>query len=396
MKLKGKLIMSAAALAACAATLTSTTYAWYTTNTEVSASGINGSSAASGDSSIFISTDKENWSQQVDLSSVIANNSTLVPVQLLGDGTYKTMAADGTQASLPNNAILKFSLYFKTAATSKDIPVYLSALNVKNTATQLNAVDNLLYNKHYAKVSSNATFDNNITYYTYTAASYPQADVTASNFADMKDTLYIIDTNNTYTKVANDATFADSITYYTYTAASYDEATDVDSVNFSNLKGNLFVEATANVGVDRNQAKYAVDIVNALGMTTKTDTTQDYGSKQAHANYLDLAGNVTSLAATNVNISETANWALNYYNEVMVTSIIKPEISNDANGLMNLTSANFTKGSYNVTICTLNADSTAAKVDFEIFLNGWDEYCFDACKNQSFTVTMSFTSDNEK
>lgn len=388
MKLKGKLIMSAAALAACAATLTSTTYAWYTTNTTVDANGINGSSAASGSSSIFISTDNENWSQQVDLSSVIANNSTLVPVQLLADGSYKTMNATGAQASLPNNAVLKFSLYFKTAATSENVPVYLSAINVKNAAESLTSVDNLLYNKHYVKVASDAEYKTGTKYYTYAAASYTMETVTSDNFTAMKGTLYKIDTNNTYVKLGESDVYSSTTNYYTYTPASYNEKT-VTEQDFASLKENLFVEATANVGVDRNQAKYAVDIVNALGMTTKAKTAD--GSTEESTNYLDLANNVTSKEAVHVTTTEKVNWALNYYNEVMGTSITKP-----GTGLATLSDANLTKGTYSVTICTLNADASSAKVDFEIFLNGWDEYCFDACKNQSFTVTMSFTSDNTK
>ena len=50
-----KLILSGAAVAACAATLGTSTYAWYTTNTEVSANDIVGASAGVGDASISIS-----------------------------------------------------------------------------------------------------------------------------------------------------------------------------------------------------------------------------------------------------------------------------------------------------------------------------------------------------
>ena len=51
MKLNKKLIMSCAALAACATTLVSSTYAWYTTNTEVTLDTVTGSTAAAADNS---------------------------------------------------------------------------------------------------------------------------------------------------------------------------------------------------------------------------------------------------------------------------------------------------------------------------------------------------------
>ena len=77
MKLKGKLIMSAAALAACAATLTSTTYAWYTANTAVDANGVTGATANTGTSSIQIAkekADKKNWSSLVNLTTNESSN----------------------------------------------------------------------------------------------------------------------------------------------------------------------------------------------------------------------------------------------------------------------------------------------------------------------------------
>ena len=50
-----KLILSGTALAAVAATLGTSTYAWYTANETVSATNINGASAGATDASIFIS-----------------------------------------------------------------------------------------------------------------------------------------------------------------------------------------------------------------------------------------------------------------------------------------------------------------------------------------------------
>ena len=141
MKLKGKLIMSAAALAACAATLTSTTYAWYTTNTEVNANGISGATASSGDTSIFISKDHEEWGQTVTITATDTNgnfkDSSLIPLQnsVAGAAFGAMTQLDGTTAGIKNN-VLTFDLYVKTAATTKEAPIdlYLSKFIVTANA----------------------------------------------------------------------------------------------------------------------------------------------------------------------------------------------------------------------------------------------------------------------
>ena len=51
-----KLFLSVAALAATAATLTSSTWAWYTGNSEAKVNSVTASTAADGESSIYISS----------------------------------------------------------------------------------------------------------------------------------------------------------------------------------------------------------------------------------------------------------------------------------------------------------------------------------------------------
>lgn len=70
MKLRKKLIMSAAALAACAATLVSTTYAWYVVNPTADASGMTGSTTdAAGDASVYVSKNGTAFTKSVTLST---------------------------------------------------------------------------------------------------------------------------------------------------------------------------------------------------------------------------------------------------------------------------------------------------------------------------------------
>lgn len=158
MKLKGKLIASGVALAALGVTLTSTTYAWYTNNTEVSASGLTASASSSGDSSLLISATGETGSWST-VATITATSTNLVPL-ILGDGSniktgtetattagtlYKwgTNNYAGTEAS--GTDYVEFSLYFKTLATTSDadVSVYLKSLTVKNTAGTLPTAENL-------------------------------------------------------------------------------------------------------------------------------------------------------------------------------------------------------------------------------------------------------------
>ena len=55
MKLRNKLILSCAALAAVATTAVSTTYAWYTANDSVKATGINAQTSQTDDTLLLIS-----------------------------------------------------------------------------------------------------------------------------------------------------------------------------------------------------------------------------------------------------------------------------------------------------------------------------------------------------
>ena len=406
MKLKSKLIMSGVALAACAATLTSTTYAWYTTNTEVSATGISGAALESGASSIYISLNDTDWGQSVDLGEVLANNNGLVPIALDGTGTFRKLdnggststgfMASGTAAS---SEYVTFTLYFKTAKTSAPVDIFFKDLILKN-AGSVKEVDNLLYNMDYTKVTS-GTYSSSTTYFTYNPAYYTVATVTSSDFSTKKATLYTHD-GSKYVKLADSATFDDEKTYYTYTASSYSEVTGAGKTALESEAGwkaaisnGLYVTAagqtaTNGAGVDRSTAKYGVDFIKALGMTTSAE---DEGSTFAAYDLANVADKY-KLVDKNVSLGENQNGALNYYNEVMGTNVVKPDNGEDENTLLALSTLEFNNGTNKngSKICQVPADGTSVAVTFKIFLNGWDEYCYDSCKGQSFNMQMSFTS----
>lgn len=307
MKLKGKLIMSAAALAACAATLTSTTYAWYTTNTEVNANGISGATASSGDTSIFISKDHEEWGQTVTITATDTNgnfkDSSLIPLQnsVAGAAFGAMTQLDGTTAGIKNN-VLTFDLYVKTAATTKEAPIdlYLSKFIV--TANAVTTSDNLLNGKTVTSGSSLDTYGINTT--------------TTGSVTAVKD--------------------------------------------------------------------YGIDATRALSMTTVAS----YKGGEAIKGLYDLAKCGTKIASTGAAAGEGVN-ALKYYNSVMNASETIP-VDYDKD-LVSFDTAN----SYKIG----NIDQTGKEyttITFTIYLDGWDAYCFDACKGAKFTVDLSFTTDSTK
>ncbi len=138
MKLKSKLIMSGVALAACAATLTSTTYAWYTTNTTVEAVGLSASTAATGDASILISRtgNAGTWKQSVSLSDI--TTSSMVPLQYVSD-SQALYASDGTTGASTGQYIT-FDLFFKTTKMSSDsaqVKLGIDDMKVYNDAASI-------------------------------------------------------------------------------------------------------------------------------------------------------------------------------------------------------------------------------------------------------------------
>ena len=147
MKLKSKLIMSGVALAACAATLTSTTYAWYTSNTEVTASGISSSSATSGSDLLLISKTglEGSWSNSVTYLSTDVGISgvSLSPVAYVAGGsntpgTFKSWAQTQVGSTASTNDYLTVTTYLKATT---EVPVYVNGFTITNSSSSLPAKD---------------------------------------------------------------------------------------------------------------------------------------------------------------------------------------------------------------------------------------------------------------
>lgn len=307
-KLVRKLALSCVALGACALTLASTTYAWWTTNTEVGATNIQGQASTTGDASIFISKDDGlNWAQSVDMTdkmfakdennevTTTLNFLNLSPVQLVNTAEtgatpvyeFKTLE----NGAAPTGAVLQFDLWFKTAKTTTDVVIYISDIVLSNTAT------------------------------------------------DVAETAY-----------------------------------------FDNLLANTTGD---NVGVDRTASKYWVDITKSLAMWTKAEN----GTNA----FIDLQTFDTSpLTDVGITQDESDNYtpdALAYYNEVMGSNESK-----GANVVPLITPQTALSTTARTPVVTVPSTGGKVKVTFYIFLNGWDEYCYDAVKGQGFKINLGFSS----
>jgi hypothetical protein len=290
-QLTRKLFLSICTLAICAVTLVSTTLAWYTTNTEVNASGISGTATAAGDASILISNNGTDYAQSVSLAEKLDNAATLLPVQVLADGSFRYLdyKPEDTDPKDATGSVLHFKLWFKTAVENQTTKIYISQLNVKNNKalTELTLFDNLLYTG----------------------------------------------TNGT------------------------------------------------NAGLPTNQSKYVVDVVDTLCMKVVPSV----GTVQ----FYDLENVVTSVVKGEENetiVTPNPADAEAYYEKVSDTTITE-------NGTATLTSID-TAVDHRSEIIEVNY--TGVYVDFYVFINGWDEYCYDAVKGQGFNLSLSFSSVEKK
>lgn len=115
--IKTKLGLSVASLALVAAALSTSTYAWFTTNASASTEELNVSAEAASDS-IYMSTDGVNFGKTIDIDT---ESIKLTAVTYDKEGKKYVDLKDAAAAE---TAYLSFSIYFKTTATSANQIVF--------------------------------------------------------------------------------------------------------------------------------------------------------------------------------------------------------------------------------------------------------------------------------
>lgn len=312
-KLGLKLGLSCAALAACATTLVSTTFAWYTSNDSVKATGITGKTSTQDDTLLLISKTgvKGSWGAKVEVDTA---GVTLEPVayDTTADAYYEwdgsnnevdteAVAAKGGDGAL-SGSVISFPLYFKSGST-QNLDVQIETFVLTNTS----------------------------------AAALPTKSVLA--------------------------------------------------------EGTGSTEATYKIDMFR-----ATNFVTIIGNTTEVAT----GSPAAPSSTTRTCYSLDALASANdsfVASGTTASNAHTYYNNVKsLTGTDAIPTDKTSSETTEVDIATFATAGFSIGTTGAGGASTGLdnilKMQVEIYLDGWDIACFDACRNQSFTLEMSFKAAN--
>lgn len=322
-KLGRKLVLSSLSLGLAVVTLSTTTYAWYTSNT-VSAKGMNGAIAGDSAEGLLISKDGVNFSAAItftadDITALTHNGSALKPLQYKAGegGSLKTLADNGVEAEAgAGHEYLQFSVFVKTTASElaegqTSIPVYFNKLAIKNTTETLPTYKIL--------------------------SDYKVGGSTGTSGWTQKNGVYSLDAIqalNLSLAAGEARTESDGVVKSTKIAGDY------YSLN------NYFATEDLKASVNLASTVDALDYYNAIMHGGDADTS-NYVSRPSDYAPADLVKTATTAETTDPNSLEV----------VSITEVAK-----------------------------------AYEIVFTVWLDGWDAYCFDACRGQSFSIDFGFTT----
>lgn len=371
MKLKGitKLVLAGTALAATAATLTTSTYAWYVTNAKVDATGVSGKVAATSTGSLFIS---ENLvANSKDTPKDYSNELTLVRAGKSGDEYVQADIDDGKytfddlnpQSKLAEATDHKF--YYVSKDTTKGSKTYFKAASAANTFE---------------------AFENPT-----------DADFKAGNVYEMSETQVWVD-NERKLVTPTFVTFkfwlkADQGGTANVKLSLDNTSTTVNAQVIQNAAG----KPTAVTGIGSELTADAVhalrmDVVQQNGIKdAEGTTTADVVNYQLGAISKDKTGNTAYATATSTAATQatsvvftdlTGGDANKYYKAILKKAGYNTDATNgasddDTTGLSTWTSVSLTAGKDTL-------------LTFRIWLEGSDKDCWDSCRGQTFTLDFNF------
>jgi len=256
MKLRNKLILSCAALAAVATTAVSTTFAWYTNNTEVTAKGVSGTTLTADQSVLMISKDDYNWGSKVQLNISSLN---LVPVQnASGTFTKWTQANNAADASATANTdYLTFDLYFKSGTTDS-LNVYIKQFNLVNTTAASGLPSKIKLNKIGLPIS-----ETTYTVDMFRALTIDQNAFTTTEKLTENEDLPSATANSTYTKVWDCQSLAGTDSLSGLSAGTQDG--NYDAHRYYNAVKGLETNTTSDTADD------PIDTTKTNSETTRAD-----------------------------------------------------------------------------------------------------------------------------
>ncbi len=408
MKLKGltKLVLAGTALAATAATLTTSTYAWYVTNNKVEATGVSGATAGSSVAgSLLISendtatTTPVNYTTSIDLTSAVAGAAALNPQTKAATGTvesatkyfYKTKDktynsehtyytnVSGTTYTAANiTAFAENTVYYEAS----DSPVWVDKEGKKiDTPTMvtfsfwLKASSDMTGVSVYTKFanSANAAVAAAKRQTFYAGTGLPSGKVKGDTFAvdavyalrmEVTQEEYIVATDPTYIQTS-DEDVQTGKTYYTESAGEYTAVANP-------AKADIATYYEKKLGVTRTGT---AAVVKNSGVVEQHDACYtDAADKYKSPTYTDES------VVKNVFDSHTGGDANVYYKTVMQTAGFGTDSSDG-------TSANLANTTWTSLNLTANKDNL---ITISIWLEGTDAQCWDSCIGQTFTLQLKF------
>ena len=416
MKLKGltKLVLAGTALAATAATLTTSTYAWYVTNNKVEATGVSGATAGSTVAgSLLIASDVNNLPGEYTTSIALDTSA----ASGLNPQTMAPKDADGNQYFVTSDETKQNGKQYYTLGTGSNNSVV--ATNFSGDAFTAGTV-------YYEKSTSTGQvwLDKEgkvmepgaagmVTFSFWLKASQTMSGLNVTTtFANsataaftqdgQKQTLY--STNglpNNKTKgdlYKVDAVYALRMNVvqqaYTITGATpdvYNETTDTtfqDGKTYYTTDGNTYTAATVTTGdavpTGENATKYYELTAATAGTATVSGdpTSTTVGAVENHNatnGNVDYASPVVASTSAAIFDSPTGDANI-YYKSVMKKAGYGTDSSTGASvAAPSATWANIT--------LQANIDT---KFTVTIWLEGTDAQCWDSCIGQNFTLNLKF------
>ena len=202
-----KLALSAVTMGVAALTVTTTTFAWFTSNTSATASSIKATTVGAGEGNLLISTDAKNWATSATLDDHSATK--LAPTQLV-EGQFKDLEGTGNSANT-----VSYTLYFSVSNVAKGAKIQMNLSDLKFGAdTEPTYQQKLLADAaSTAKAGSTVSVKyGDVLAMRIADAALPQ-DATTQAQENQPGTLFASGAKN-YRYRAEDLSGADAVTYY--------------------------------------------------------------------------------------------------------------------------------------------------------------------------------------
>lgn len=359
-----KLALSAVTMGVAALTVTSTTYAWYTTNSQASASGMKASTAAA-DSNLLIATQKTgstagaSGSEATTISEALwgpsvtfadkSDSSKLLPVQYYSAST--TAATDSEKAEKnagwydvsgnSSTAVLTYRVWF--SATGLDTTKsYSLKMQITGATFSEKAQQNF-------EMDANKTGGTNVSYKQGHQMEVGLQDVLSLKIT--KNSEYTVKENNTgYDSLTIDTKVTAADQYYRFLN---EDATGADAVNYYN---NV-------MGLSGNSALVRPTSASSFVSGVKTDNKKT-------TNFIAYGNSTYGIGGSTKSGSST-----DYENGTKVN------------------------------IATINGNSVSNKgkdvyfgLDITLFIDGWDYQCFNAVSStslESMNLQFELTKNNQ-